>query len=89
MTNTLRHAHGDRLRLSVTDTGSCLLAEFTNNGEQPKAPIRETGGLATLRKIAEQAGIRMDLSSDPAFSLILTIPKEVTVSHGIQGADRG
>ncbi len=89
MTNTLRHAHGDRLRLSVTDTGSCLLAEFTNNGEQPKAPIRETGGLAALRRMAEQAGIRMDLSSDPAFSLILTIPKEVTVSHGIQGADRG
>ena len=76
-TNTLRHAHGDRLMIDVTENETHFLAEFTNNGEQPAGEITEKGGLLSLRALTEQAGGEMTLTSAPVFSLRLKLPKEV------------
>ena len=75
-TNTLRHARGDCLRIAIEDRGDVLVAELTNSGIQPTGPIRETGGLGSLRTLAEQAGGRMTVSVTPAFSVRLELPKE-------------
>lgn len=76
-TNTLRHARGDRLTIRVTEDETHIIAEFTNNGEQPEENIAERGGLLFLRALTEQAGGEMTLTSLPAFTLRLKLPKEV------------
>ena len=76
-TNTLRHAHGDRLTIRVTEDETHIAAEFTNNGEPPTGEITERGGLLFLRALIEQANGEMTLTSLPTFTLRLKLPKEV------------
>ena len=76
-TNTLRHAHGDKLTIEVTYDETHILAKFTNNGEQPAGEITEKGGLLSLRALTEQTGGEMTLASAPVFTLRLKLPKEV------------
>ena len=75
-TNTLRHAHGDELRIAVREEETRFVAVLTNNGEQPAGEIRETGGLGNLRRLAGSVGGTMTVRSLPAFSITLELPKE-------------
>ncbi len=84
-TNTLRHAHGDRLTVRVTEENGRITAEYFNNGEPPSGAIEEKGGLASLRKLTEQAGGRMEICSRPGFKIRLTLPKEV--EHAFPSVD--
>ena len=86
-TNTLRHARGDTLRLNIAEQEEQITIRFTNNGLQPTGPIRETGGLASLRVLAERAGGTLAIAVQPRFTVTLTLPKEV--SNGLSGIDRG
>ena len=86
-TNTLRHAHGSALFVRVSESAEWIVAEFTNDGEQPHDPIRERGGLRSLRALTERAGGRMDIRTAPAFTITLTLPKED--EHGLPSDDRG
>jgi signal transduction histidine kinase len=67
MTNTIRHAEGDTLYVSVKGD-TCI---FTNNGKSPVAEIKERGGLANLRRFAADAGWSVTLESLPEFKLTL------------------
>ncbi|WP_295085832.1 hypothetical protein [Ruminococcus sp.] len=73
--NTVRHADGDRLNVTITETDSQYIAEFTNNGKPPEEPISETGGLWYLRKAAEEIGASIAVKSEPVFLLTVYIPK--------------
>ena len=64
-----------------------LLARLTNNGTQPTGPIREQGGLKTLRTLTEQAGGVMTVTVLPGFAVCLELPKEV--DHALSGSDCG
>lgn len=86
-TNTLRHAHGSALALRVSEDDHRICARFTNDGEQPSGPIRERGGLSSLRTLVERAGGCMLAQATPAFSITLELPKED--EHGLPGNDRG
>ena len=86
-TNTLRHAHGSALRVRITGEDGCIRARFTNDGEQPHGPIRERGGLRSLRAMAEDAGGRMEVFTEPAFCVEVTLPKED--DDGLSSDDRG
>ena len=77
LTNLLRHAHGDTLRLRLSGEGDRLRAVFSGNGDPPAGAIRETGGLRILRATAEQLGGTMTVVTGPAFSVIVELPKEV------------
>ena len=77
MTNTLRHAHGDVLTVTVTEDDDTYFVTITNNGEQPTAEITEKGGLVSLRELCERAGGRMTIRSVPELVLQLTLKKEV------------
>ena len=87
MTNTLRHAGGDALDLTLTPQGDRLLARLTNNGTQPDSPIREQGGLKALRSLTEQAGGKMTISVTPVFAVCLDLPKED--DYAVSRTDRG
>ena len=74
--NTVRHAGGDRLRVTLLPDSAGMTAALSNNGKAPDTPIRETGGLAVLRKSVEAAGGIMTVQSDPAFLLTVFIPEQ-------------
>lgn len=75
LTNTVKHAKGNRLYLNIKSSDTSLTAEITNNGEQPKGEIKETGGLKNLRHTAESAGGAMTVESTPRFLLRLDFQK--------------
>ena len=76
LTNLLRHAHGDRLKLQLSREEGTIRAAFSGNGDPPAGEVRETGGLRILRSTAEQAGGTMTVVTEPDFRVILVLPKE-------------
>ena len=81
LTNLLRHARGNLLRMTIRDEADQLVAAFSGNGEAPAGPIRETGGLRTLRILTEEAGGTMTVTAAPDVCVTLTLPREVP--HGL------
>lgn len=76
LTNTLRHAHGDRLHITISDKKEFISAVFISNGDTPRTKITEKGGLASLRELTEQAGGTMVIDYQPVFSVTISLPKE-------------
>lgn len=75
LTNTLRHAKGNEIRITVTDSKDRVRITFMNNGTQPEHEITEKGGLASLRVLTEQSGGSMKVLSMPEFAVVLSLPK--------------
>lgn len=74
LTNTARHARGDRLFVLIkcgADAPHGIRIEITNNGRVPLVPIQEAGGLSNLRHMVERAGGIMTIESSPQFLLRL------------------
>ncbi|MBR6258587.1 MAG: hypothetical protein IKR21_00055, partial [Oscillospiraceae bacterium] len=59
----------------VKNDSNTVTAVFTNDGENPPAPVPETGGLKNLRRGIEGCGGSMDIVSRPVFRLTVAIPK--------------
>lgn len=75
LTNTARHAKGDKLFINIKSHNGSFTADFTNNGMPPKENIHESGGLKNLRRIVERASGTMTVKSTPQFLLRLEFPK--------------
>lgn len=75
LTNTVKHAKGNRLYLNIYSDNTTLTAEVTNNGVPPKSEIHETGGLKNLRNTVKSAGGIMTINSTPRFLLRVEFPK--------------
>ena len=73
LTNTVRHAGGTALHISLSREGGRLVAVLTNDGRAPDGPVREGGGLSALRRQVEASGGRMRIESAPRFALILEL----------------
>lgn len=71
MTNTIRHAKGDRLYIHVTEKAGGCVVEFRNNGDPPDGELSESGGLGSLRRLADECGAGMTVESTPEFVLRL------------------
>lgn len=76
LTNTLAHADGDELTVIVQEDANAYRLDCTNNGIVPRTPIREGGGLSSLRKLTERAGGTMHIAIAPQYTLSITLPKE-------------
>lgn len=76
LTNTLAHADGDELTVTVREDADIYCLDCTNNGIVPRTPIREGGGLSSLRKLTERAGGTMHIAIAPKYTLSITLPKE-------------
>ena len=78
--NTVKHANGDRLTVELLEQGpggrdrTFLLC---SNGTPPEAPIRESGGLLSLRSLVERQGgtmtVRAGSGPEDAFRLKISL----------------
>ena len=75
LTNTVKHAQGSRMQVSLRYVKDLLTVKITNDGIQPKGPIQETGGLRNLRHRVEAAGGTMKVESSPQFALWILLRK--------------
>ena len=71
LTNTVKHAGGRVLDVTVRQRENAVTLELTNDGTPPKGPINETGGLRNLRTLVESRGGEMTVAWEPAFRLTL------------------
>lgn len=76
VTNCIYHAGGDRVNVRIETAEAGMTAAFTNNGDAPKGPVREGGGLSSLRRRVEAAHGAMRLLYEPRFTLMIELPKE-------------
>ncbi|MGN0631551.1 MAG: sensor histidine kinase [Ruminococcus sp.] len=74
VTNCIRHAKGDLVKVSVHEISGIIRVVITNNGEVPHEKPEEGSGLSSLRRSVEASGGEMHISHIPAFALILNIP---------------
>ena len=76
LTNCVRHAHGTAVFVRIAGIPGGYTVVITNDGETPRGPIREGGGLSALRQSIEHAGGEMALSDYPEFLLRFTLMRE-------------
>ena len=74
VTNAARHAQATRVDVRLSEADGFACAEITNNGVPPTGPVREGGGLGSLRRRLENAGGEMELRSAPVFVLTARVP---------------
>ena len=72
--NTVKHAGGDRITVSLEENSTGLTVRISNNGKPPETRITESGGLVSLRRKIEEAGGQMLVESRPEFRLTIIIP---------------
>ena len=75
LTNTLRHAHGDRVTVQAAEVGGAVRLVLRSNGEPPAADFAEKGGLKSLRALVEQAGGTMTTTADRCVTLTIILPE--------------
>ena len=69
--NTVKHASGDHLSVTITRDGDLLRADIIGNGNAPESPVTESGGLLNLRRNAESMGGEMRVACDPTVKVTL------------------
>ena len=72
--NAVKHAEGDRLTADARRTDAGYTFTLTTNGQPPAGPIRETGGLLTLRTLVENSHGTMRADCSPGFRLTISVP---------------
>ena len=75
--NTVKHGKGDRLFVNVEmQTDQRIRIRLENNGNSPDGPVRETGGLLQLRRMAENMSGEMKIETEPTFAVVLAVPRQ-------------
>ncbi len=72
--NVLKHAEGDEATVRIREENDFYHLSFTNNGKVPEGEIRETGGLANLRREVEMVGGTMEVTARPRFQMNVNLP---------------
>ena len=75
LTNAVRHGKATTLFIELHENSYCYKVVFRNDGQQPTAPIKEGGGLGSLRNKVQRANGEMSVLSQPAFQLAITVRK--------------
>lgn len=81
-TNTQKHADGDTLTVTTEEKEDMIIFVLTGNGQPLEKDtvgsgsvhentIRETGGLASLRTLVENAGGTMEIKAEEDFTVII------------------
>ena len=76
--NAVKHAKGDALSVLIQSTEAELSYVLRSNGAAPALPIRETGGLKSLRTLVEKEKGTMQTAAAPAFTLTIRLPVSST-----------
>ena len=72
--NAARHADATILYAAAGQGSGAVTLRMTNDGEPPKEKVIPQGGLADLSRMIAEAGGRMEIQSQPAFVLTVTLP---------------
>ena len=72
--NTVKHAAGDSLSVTLTQNNDRIYAVIVGNGSAPEKPVTEAGGLFNLRRSVESVGGEMQITCDPRVTVFLDIP---------------
>ncbi len=72
--NAVKHAEGRALSVRIGQEKNGTRFTLQNDGTPPSGPIREAGGLLSLRALAEGRGGCMEVESLPAFRLVIFLP---------------
>ena len=72
--NAVKHAEGDRLTADSRRLDSGYTFTLHSNGHPPSAPVREAGGLLSLRTLAESHHGVMRIDVSPEFILTIELP---------------
>ncbi|MBQ5960760.1 MAG: hypothetical protein IJL53_08895 [Firmicutes bacterium] len=72
-TNTVKHADGNRLAVSITEEKGTVAFILKSNGRKPDGPVREGGGLMSLRNLVEKHGGMMRTETGPEMQLIIEL----------------
>ncbi len=74
--NAVKHAGGDEMRVSFSDTPEALTVTLITNGAPAAGPVPLRGGLRSLNDAAFAAGGSMDVRPSPVFTVTLRLPKK-------------
>ena len=72
--NAVKHADGDALSVLIQSTDAEISYVLRSNGAAPALPIRETGGLKSLRTLVEKEKGTMQTSASPAVTVTICLP---------------
>lgn len=72
--NAARHADATMMYVAVEQSAGAVTLRMTNDGKQPEEEITPRGGLVDLVKVITEAGGRLELRSQPVFTLTVTLP---------------
>lgn len=81
ITNAVRHAKADELRVQIITTDSSIRVEIEDNSNLRIKSIKETGGLADLRKKIERSGGSIRVLCEHCVKIILILPKNEKIHH--------
>ena len=73
--NAVKHAGAKTMTVSFTETEAGLCCRFENDGTAPSGPVRFTGGLRNLARLADRQGASVSVEVDDVFALVLCFPK--------------
>ena len=73
--NAVKHANGDRLFATIRNFDLEVTYTLETNGASPREAIRESGGLLSLRTLAEKYGGAMETAVSPGFTLTIRLPQ--------------
>ena len=73
VTNCVRHAKGNTVTVHTEADSGVYNVMITNDGEPPRGPVTEGGGLGSLRRSVEAAGGEMRVLHSPVFALMLKL----------------
>lgn len=73
-TNVRKHADGDTLTVTTSEAEGIVSMTLIGNGNSVTEPVTESGGLASLRRLTEQAGGTMEITAAPDFTLTIHVP---------------
>lgn len=72
--NAARHADATALYVAAEQSENAVTLRMTNDGKPPAGEVVPRGGLADLKRLLAAAGGSMEIRSQPAFSLTVTLP---------------
>ena len=75
ITNAVRHAKADELKVTVCSDDSNIRVQIEDNSNLNITSIEETGGLRDLRKKIEQYGASMQVICQNGVKIMLVLPK--------------
>ena len=72
--NAVKHAEGNRLQADMRRTEAGYTFVLSGNGRPPESPIRESGGLLSLRALVERQGGTLQIDCLPGVRVKISVP---------------